>query len=67
MPESLNIKDHNRLILVTFSSPPKHGVGNAETGERPRPHKGTQLFGGREHAYGRDYGRDRYCERSGYE
>ena len=67
MPESLNIKDHNRLILVTFSLPPKHEVGNAETGERPRPNKGTELFGGREDAHGRDYGRDRYYEPSGCE
>jgi hypothetical protein len=67
MPESLNIKDHNRLILVTLSSPPKHEVGNAETGKRPRPNKGTELCGGREDAYGRDYGRDRYYEPSGYE
>jgi len=46
MPESLNIKDHNRLILVTCSSPPKHEVGDAETGERPRPNKGTELSEG---------------------
>ena len=37
MPESLNIKDHNRLILVTCSSPPKHEEAMQKPANAPVP------------------------------